>query len=132
MLDGLGYLLTLLGEWERGTALIREVMRLNPYYGQVVHYALWVDRIRRGEFNRAYLETANFRSPDLFWEPLIRASTLGLLGRIEEGRRSAEDLLALKPGFKACGRRLIRHYIKFDDILDRIVEGLRAVGAVLT
>jgi adenylate cyclase len=128
MLDGIGYLLTLLGEWERGPALIRKIMQLNPYYGLYVHYALWEDWVRRKEYSRAYLETINFRRPAVFWEPLMKAATLGLLGRIQEGKQTAKALLTLKPDFPKRGRALIRHYIKFDDIVERIVYGLMQVG----
>lgn len=39
ILDGIRYLLTLLGEWERGPALIKRVIQLNPYYGLYVQCA---------------------------------------------------------------------------------------------
>ncbi len=66
--------------------------------------------------------------PRPFWDHLARASSLGLLGNIEDGRKSANELLKLKPDFKERGRILIEHYIKFDDIVKRIIDGLRAVG----
>ncbi len=58
----------------------------------------------------------------------MKAATLGLLGRIDEGKEAIEDLLKLKPDFTNRGRVLIKHYIKFDDILDRMLEGLSKVG----
>ena len=128
MLDGIGYLLTLLGDWERGPDLIREVMRRNPYYNIYVHYALWMDWFRQEDYEQSFLETFNFKRPWLFWEPLMQAATLGHLGRYEEGRQAVERLLELKPDFPSRGRILIKHYIKFDDIVDRMIEGLKKVG----
>jgi adenylate cyclase len=128
MLDGIAYLLALLGDWERGTGLIRDVMRRNPHYGLFVHYALWVDWIRQDNYEQAHLETMNFRKPSLFWEPLMQAATFGLLGRYEEGKGAVEKLLELKPDFPSRGRILIKHYIKFDDIVDRVIDGLNEVG----
>ena len=122
------YLLTLLGDWQRGPALIRMAIENNPYYSAIVHHALWVDRIRQGDYEKAYAETLHFRMPLLFWDSLIKAATLGLLGRIREGKKAVEDLLKLKPDFSTRGRVLIKHYIKFDDILARIIEGLNKVG----
>ena len=69
----------------------------------------------------------NFRGPKVFWEPLMRTVSLGRLGRIEEGKRAAEELLKLKPDFSNRGRILIGHYIKFDEIVERTMEGLRSV-----
>ena len=47
VLDGLAYIMTLSGEWEKGTSLIRKLIRLNPFYRTTVHYALWVDWLRK-------------------------------------------------------------------------------------
>ncbi|MGW8325033.1 MAG: hypothetical protein ACWGNI_04950, partial [Desulfobacterales bacterium] len=111
ILDGIGYLMTLLGEWERGPALIRKAMRLNPYYKPIVHYALWLNYLRQEEYERALLETQRLRRPSIFWDPLAKASTLGLLGRYEEGKHFVKSLLKFKPDFPSRGRILIGHYI---------------------
>ena len=128
ILDGIGYIMTLIGEWERGTTLIRKVMDLNPYYKPVVHYALWLDWIRQGEYENAYLETFNFRRPLIFWSPLAKAAICGLLGKNEEGKKAVQDLLELNPEFKSRGRALIERYIKFNDIVERVIHGLNSVG----
>ncbi len=127
-MDNIGYLFTLFGDWERGPALIRKAIKLNPYYNITVHYALWVDWVRQEKYQQAYLETLNFRTPTLFWDPLMKAATFGLLGRYEEGKRAAEELLKLKPDFPSRGRILIKHYIKFEDIVERTIDGLSKVG----
>jgi TolB-like protein len=126
--DKIGYLMTLCGDWERGPALIRKAIRLNPYYSIIVHYGLWMDWIRQEDYEQAYLETLNFRTPTRYFDPLMKAAALGLLGKIDEGRQAVDDLLSLKPDFPRNGRRLLGHYIKFDEILDRTFVGLRAYG----
>jgi hypothetical protein len=50
------------------------------------------------------------------------------LGRIEAGHSCARALLELKPDFAQRGCILIGMYVKFDDIADRIIEGLRKLG----
>jgi adenylate cyclase len=131
-LEHIGYLMTLLGDWKRGPALIRRAIKLNPdYYAITADYALWVDWIRQEEYEQAYRETMHFRAPTLFWDPLMKAVSCGLLEKISRGKRFADDLLRLKPEFRKRGRTLIRHYIKFDDIYDRMIEGLNNVGVQL-
>ena len=127
-MDSIGHLFTLFGDWERGQTLIRKAIKLNPYYNISVHYSLWVNWVRQGKYQQAYLETLNFRRPMLFWDPLIKAATFGLLRRIEEGKRAAQDLLKLKPDFATRSRILIKHYIKFDEIVERTIDGLSKVG----
>jgi adenylate cyclase len=128
VLDALGYRMTLLGEWERGPPLIRKRISLKPFYNPVVHYGLWLDWLRQEEYEQAHLETLNFRRPAVFWDPLAKGSTFGKLGRYEEGKRAVENLLKLKPDFPSGGRILIRHYIKFEELVERVIDGLRKSG----
>jgi len=130
-MDSIGYLATLLGDWQRGPALIRQAIRSNPYYRASVHYALWVDWVRQEDYEQAHLETLKFRRSHIFWNPLMRAASLGLLGRGEQGKPEVERLLQLKPDFKTQGHTLIRHYMKFEDTVERLVEGLALSGLVL-
>ncbi len=120
--------MTLSGDWERGPALIRKTMKLNPYYRPVVHHALWVDCLHRGNYEGAYLETMSFKRPELFWYPLSKAATLGLLGRCDEGTNFVKTLLELKPGFKKKGRMLIERYVKHEEIVKRVLDGLNKAG----
>jgi adenylate cyclase len=74
------------------------------------------------------LETLNLGRPAIFWEPLAKGATFGQLGRYEEGKRAEENLLKLKPDFPNRGRLLVRHYIKFEEIVERVIDGLRKSG----
>ena len=127
-LENIGYLLTLFGDWDRGPALIRKAIEANPYYSDNAHHTLWLDWIRQKEYQRALSETLNFRTPLLFWNPLMKAASLGLLGKTKEGKHALDALLKLKPDFARRGKALIKHYIKFDDIFDRVQVGLSNVG----
>ena len=131
LLDTLGYVMALSGDWEQGTELIRKAIKRNPYHGDYAHHAIWANWIRQKDYEQAYQETMHFRSPQLFWEPLIKASTLGNLGRLEEGKSCVEDLLALRPDFPSRGHILISRFVKFEDIADSTVEGLKKCGLVL-
>lgn len=127
-LENIGYLLTLCGDWQRGPALIRKAINANPYYSSIVHHTLWLDWVRQKDDPQAYHETLHFRTPMLFWDPLMKAAVLGLLGKTKEGQHAVDTLLKLKPDFAKRGRVLIKHYIKFDDIFDRLLEGLSKAG----
>jgi tetratricopeptide (TPR) repeat protein len=127
-LDSIGFLLTHFGEWERGPALIEKVMQLNPFYGNYCHHALWLNCLRQKDYAGAYQETMNLKRPANFWDPLVKTATLGLLERYDEGERFAEKLLELKPDFPGKARDLIGRYIKFEEIVERVIEGLNKVG----
>ena len=66
-----------------------------------------------------------------FWRDLMMASALGLLGRVQEARASVAELLRMRPDFARRGRTIIGHYIKPQDVRDRIAEGCRKAGLTL-
>ena len=128
VLDGIGWLMTLAGEWDLGVKLIKKAMKLNPHYRRRVRHALCLNCFRLGDYERAYQETLHFMMPEFFWDKLLKASACAHLDRVEEGQACARALLALKPDFAQRGRILIGRYVKFEDIADRILEGLDKLG----
>ena len=79
----------LMGAWERGPSLIDKIIRLNPFYGNYVHYALRVNCLRHKNYSGACWKTLKLNRPALFWDHLARASSLGLLDDIDDGRNAA-------------------------------------------
>jgi hypothetical protein len=65
---------------------------------------------------------------ELFWEPLMKAATLGQLGKRQQASEQAAKLLQFKPAFRQDGVTLIRRYIKFEEIVSRIAQGLHKAG----
>lgn len=127
-MDHIGYALTLLGQWERGTALINTAIELNPFYRTYARYGNWLNWFRLKEYQKAYQETHLLRGVGDFWDPLARAATLGQLGEYDDGRKAVDELLAFKPDFSKRVQMLINHFVKFEEITERIVEGLEKVG----
>jgi adenylate cyclase len=123
-LDAVGYLLTLLGDWERGPELSRRAVRLNPYHRDVAHAGLWLDALRREDYETALHASQAFAQPGHFWSPLMRAVALAYLDRLDEASPLVESILGLKPNFGERGRWLIERYVKFDDLVARIERGL--------
>lgn len=130
-MDVAGYLMGLLGEVERGATLVRQAMRLNPFYRAVTRYTTWLDCLRRGDFEAALEETEWFRGVGFFWAPLARAATLGQLGRIDEARVAIDRVLMLKPDFPERGHALIRQLVKRPAEVTLLLQGLAAGGLTL-
>jgi adenylate cyclase len=127
-LEIIGLLLVLMGDGDRGRDVCREALERNPHCMSHVWFALWVDHLRRGELEEAHRAALEHRDPTFFIRSVMRACSLGLLGRVEEGRVELAVLLARKPDFASRGRRLLGHYVRFPEAMDRIVEGLEKVG----
>ncbi len=128
VLDRIGWLMALTGDWERGIKWIENAIKLNPFHRPWVRHALILNWLRLENYEKAYRETFHLTMPDCFWDQILKATACGHLGKIDEGQNHVQDLLALKPDFVERGRLLVGRYIKFEDITKRIIEGLGKLG----
>jgi adenylate cyclase len=123
-----GWHMALYGEWDRGLALLEKGMKLNPYHPSWFHLATYMNHYRHGKYEDAFAEALKFNYPELYLDPMMRAATLGQLGRQKEAKRAVSQLLGLEPDFPSRGRWLIGRYVKVEDLIDMIIEGLRKAG----
>lgn len=131
-LDAIGYILTLTGDWERGTELVRKAVRINPYHRKSCYGALWLDALRRNDARVAAATAREYTPIANFWHPLMRAVAASMCEDRHEARLQAKRLLELRPDFPERGRWLITRYVKFDALVDTIVEGLADCGLQVT
>jgi adenylate cyclase len=123
-----GWHMALYGEWDRGLELLKKGMKLNPYHPSWFHLAPYMDYYLRGEYENAFAEALKFNYPELFWDPVMRAAALGRLGRQNEAKAAVGQLLELEPEFATRGRWMISRFVKVDDLIDTIIEGLQKAG----
>lgn len=123
-----GWHMTLFGEWDRGLPLLKKGIKLNPYHPSWFHLAFFMYHYHRGEYENAFAEALKFNFPGLYLDPLMRAAALSQLGRQNEAKAAVSQLLKLDPDFATRGRWLISRYVKVDDLIDRIIEGLEKAG----
>ncbi len=122
--DALGYLLILLGDWDRGVALTWKAMRLNPFHQPSTHFALWLNHLRLEEGELACQQALAAGDTGGFWAPLARASSFGIIGKIDEARAEVGRLLAMKPDFPERSNWLVTRYVKFPELVERILSNL--------
>jgi adenylate cyclase len=127
-LEIIGFLLTVMGDWERGQAVSRSARDRNPHCLPFVLFGVWADNVRRGDIKQACQVALEFRDPVVFWRSVMRASCLGLLGREEEAKAEVAELLTQKPDFPARGRVLLGHYLKFPEVMGPVIDGLARAG----
>lgn len=127
----LGWMTALYGKWEEGLALLRKGMELNPLYPGWYHMAPCLHFCLMGHYTAAYHHSRQFQMPQFFWDPLLRAAALGQLARMEEGRAAVAELLHLKPDIAVTGPRLIRCFVKFEELVESLVGGLRKAGLAI-
>ena len=126
--DVVGYLLTLQGDWERGPAIVREAVRINPFVREAAFCTLWLDAFRQEAFDDAYMWAQRFMNPTNFWSPLMAAVALARLGQQKKAEYFVGQLQQLRPDFCKNGHRLIRHFVKFEDLACGIDDALKVAG----
>ncbi len=132
LLGHYGTRLALNGNWERGLALIDKAMAINPAHPGWFYFPRAFFYYDRREYERALAELNKIDMPTFFWTPLMRAATLGQLGRADEAEIAAGELLALKPSFLAEAMTLMKLWHFEEGLLPHIVEGLRKAGLDVT
>jgi adenylate cyclase len=123
-----GLSMALCCDWERALPLVRRAMDLNPGYMRYLHFPLFIDHFRRGQYQKALAEVRLFDVSGFYRETYLRAAALGKLGLIEEGRTAISELLALRPDFLRNGRELVRRLVMDEQVLDDVMDGLRRAG----
>ncbi len=123
-----GWFLAMAGQLEEGQAIIEKSQRLNPRCPNWFHLIPFLMHFEKGEYEPALSEANALGIPDLFWDPLIKAATLGHLGRVEQARKSIDALITLRPDFVENASHYIGMFILSDSIRERLHDGLRAAG----
>jgi adenylate cyclase len=124
----IGFFRALAGDWEGGTELLTRAL------GNLVHPPGWacrvtfLERYRRGDYARALNEAGRYHAPENFTPSVLRAAALSRLGRLDEARAAARDVLRLCPRFAAVAPRYFRYLAPFDDLAAALRGGLEPTG----
>ncbi len=124
----LGLLIVHTGEFQRGAAIVRRAMELNPNHAGWFHFGPIWEHFHRGEYDRALEHAMQVNMPSWFWQPLVIAAISGQLDRRTEAAAAVRDLLVLDPGFAAHARRDIEVWHFASGLLEPILEGVRRGG----
>lgn len=127
-LAAVGFHRTLYGDWENGKAILDRAMNRLAGYPLYTHGAACVYHLHNRDWDSALHEAIQYDMPGLFWPYMLRAACLGQLGRIEEATRNIDQLNALKPDFAQKARSLISRFVKENECVTVILDGLRKAG----
>jgi tetratricopeptide (TPR) repeat protein len=94
-----GTLIANAGNWEEGTALLRESLRLNPLHPGYMHSLLALDRLMVDDDAAALAEASLVHAQGGIWGPLYRAMALAGLGITDQARDEMQQVLAIDPTF---------------------------------
>jgi len=118
------------GQWERGRELIERALALNPnppwwYYVPPFYYYY-----RLGDDRKALPIALKMKAaaPTIYWGHVTATAAYAQLGRLEEAKSSAAELIGLAPSYTSQAREDFRKYNLSPQLTSRIVDGLRKAG----
>lgn len=126
---GFGY--ECMGEYEKGLELMSESISLNPYYPWEMNLGFCFYYLYHKEYDEAYQWAERINRRALVWDPLLRASALGHLGRKEEANYVLDEIFNLSPNFPERARIIIGAFILDEELKSNIIDGLIHAGIEL-
>jgi adenylate cyclase len=118
----------LYGDWERGKKILDNVMARNVGYPLYFHGVTLLYYYRKEKYDQALNEAHKYNVPAVFWSPMLRAAVYGQLGNMEMASLNINELLKLKPDFESKAIHLISIFVKEENLVMHILEGLRLAG----
>jgi adenylate cyclase len=128
ILADLGDNMVFAGNIDRGIALVRKAIALNPKHPDWYYFSLTEYHYRRGEYEAALDVAQKINMPNFFWTYVHQARAYGQLDRQAEAARSIEKLLELYPGYPDNARLELRKYNYPEAAIEHSIEGLRKAG----
>ncbi|UCF35715.1 MAG: protein kinase [Acidobacteriota bacterium] len=123
-----GLILVHTREFERGAAIARRAIELNPHHAGWFHFPLIWDHFSRGEYEKVLERAKRVNMPGFFWTPLVIAVVCAELGREQEAAAALAELRSIDPEFGAHARRLIEPWNYASGFIEPLLEGLRKAG----
>mgnify|MGYP002395171510 CR=1 FL=1 len=124
----IGYMHVLLGDTDQGLPLLDRAISLNPCSPAWFHTGRVVDHLLNNDYERALAVTRTHHPFISFWDDVMIAALLGLLGRTDEARPHVEAIRTQKPDLAGRVGELMRRSLKIDDLVEDLVDGLRRAG----
>jgi adenylate cyclase len=123
-----GMRLALMGQWERGIALIDGAIARNPIHPGWYHTAPALNFYRQGRYAEALEEARKIDAPGWVHNHTILAMIYGQLGWKEEARAATRQLLELDPDFEANAWYELQLRNLPAQMAEHMAEGLRKAG----
>lgn len=86
------FLIALCGQWDRGIALIRRAIELNPHHPRWYEWVVAFNAFRQRNYRDAIDETLKENLPEVFWTHVLLASAYGHLGEMAVAHAALQAL----------------------------------------
>ena len=119
-----GMHLALAGQWERGLALVRKAMGLNPFHPVWYHLVFSLAHLHRGEYHEALAVLGRFARLDFFPFQINLAVIHGHLGNRTEAGEALRHMFALWPEARQRMDAILNFWFPCEDMAAIFARGL--------
>jgi TolB-like protein len=123
----LGFQIAYSGDWDRGCALVKRAIDLNPNHPGWYWFPLFFDAYRQRDYQRALGIVLKINMPGFWRTHFALAAVYGQLGEQEAARNAVQALLTIRPDFAVAGRDELKKWWNAD-LIEHLIEGLRKAG----
>jgi TolB-like protein/class 3 adenylate cyclase len=116
------------GDWERGKALIRKAMALNPLHQRWLHFPAFLDHYRKGEYREARAVGLKINLPENHMLQAALAATYGQLGETANAKATIDHILTYHPKFAEDPRAAFVRRRMPRELVESLMDGLRKGG----
>ncbi|NKB50415.1 MAG: tetratricopeptide repeat protein [Alphaproteobacteria bacterium] len=121
-----GHYCTWMGDFERGIALNRQAVALNPLHPGWYYFAFTQYHYNQRDYAQAVADVEKAGMPNFYWTPLMKAAALGELGETERAAAALARMRELKPDLSP--REEIKKWNCAPDHAAHLMEGLKKAG----
>ena len=124
----LGLFMAYAGKWDRGVALAKKALALNPVPQGWYYFPLFHDHYRKGEYEEALAQMQKVNLPDYYVTHARLAMVYGQLGRKDEAQAAVTRLRKLKLTYLENVWDEWRKFNFPEEDIDQMIDGLRKAG----
>jgi TolB-like protein/class 3 adenylate cyclase len=128
ILSSLGHKMINAGFTDRGIALMRRAVVLNPNHPEWYHFAFFNYYWQMDDMAAALEAIQKVDMPDFFWTHVCRAEVYSRLGRLDEARGAVASVLELYPEFGANFWNEVAVWNGPTNVADSYANALREAG----
>jgi serine/threonine protein kinase len=124
----MGILLAYAGDLEKGAALTRRALALNPHHPGWYRFGIFYRHFAREEYAEALVVAQAMNMPGYYATHVAVGAAAGLAGRLDVGREAVRELLTVYPAFAERGYSELKKWVPDEAVLERYFVGLQLAG----
>ena len=116
------------GVYKWALEAFEEATKHNPYYPWWLNICPFLCYYHQQDYEEALNYAKKMNCPDLFWDPMLRAATLGRLDRKAEAQQTIDELQRLDPDIAGHAKVALGMLLIPNDMIADLLDGLSKAG----